>query len=133
MLAMVQRLYAGLAVALIAAALLQAPFAHVHSHGEDHDHAGGFAHAHLGSPNPLSLHTNHEFEVELEAADEDESAVYVEWTPEAVQQIDVVYAEAPMAPLWLVTYESAGTVVEFEPASNGPPGLRLLPARSPPV
>jgi len=133
MVPMVQRIYAGLAVALMAAASFQAPFAHVHPHGEDHDHAGGFGHAHLGAPNQVSVHAGHKSGAELEDVEEKESAVYLEWTPEAVQQIDVIYAEAPMAPLWLVTYERVGTVVEFEPASNGPPGLRLLPARSPPV
>ena len=125
---MVQRLSVGLVVALMGAALFQAPFSHVHPHGDSDHHAGGFAHAHL-----TAAHHHAAPDMEVEPAEEEEFAVYLEWTPEAVERVVVHYAEAPIAPVLPVAYVSAGAVEEFVPTSNSPPNWRLLPGRSPPL
>ena len=124
-----RRFYTGLAIAAFAGASLQAPFAHLHPEDPDHHHAKGFSHTHL------AVHEHHhEAEgPEMEAHDDEEFAIFLEWTPTAEQRISLTYVEGPP----VLTVEPAlvrvGSAPEFRPRAHSPPAVRLLPARAPPL
>jgi hypothetical protein len=124
---MLQRTHIGLAVALLATASLQAPFAHVHPGDSDHHHATGFVHTHL------SLADHDDSAPEIESHEDDETTINLDWAPAAAHRLTVIYvtsiAPAPARP----TVVQLGTAPEFIPRSNSPPIRLHLPARAPPV
>lgn len=118
------------AVAWLCFASLQAPFAHFHPEDPDHHHGSGLAHLHVGHV------TDHDFEPEgpeLDHADDDETAVFQEWTPAASQRITVAYAEVVLTPVVEVLFEPEGVAPEIVIRSHDPPDLLASPARAPPV
>ena len=121
-----RRFYTALVSAMLVGASLQAPFAHVHPGDPDHHHATGFVHDHL------AVHEHHDEGTEIEAHDDDEFAIFLEWAPAAAQRVVVTYFEVPATPAVEPTMALVGAAPEFTPRANSPPGVRLLPARSPP-
>jgi len=126
---MLRRFSLGLAVLVLAGASVQTPFAHFHPEDPEHHHAKGFAHAHLG----LEKHPHESEGPEIEPHDDDELAVYLEWTPAAAPRISVAYAEAPVEPAVQFGRINLGSAPEFRPQAHSPPKARLLPARAPPL
>jgi hypothetical protein len=118
-----------LGAAWLFAASLEAPFAHYHPEDPDHHHASGFGHFHLGVPD----HQDVPGELEIEERDENETAVWQDWASAASPRVSVAYAEAPSAPVWTPALVTADRAADFQPRSHGPPSVRLLPARSPPL
>ncbi len=125
---MLQRLHIGFGVALLAAASLQAPFAHLHTGEPDHHHGVGFVHAHLEL-----AHLQESSQPEMEAHDDDEATINIDWAPTEAKRITVAYvgpiASVPLQPI----YVRQGTAPEFTARSNSPPRRLLLPARAPPA
>jgi hypothetical protein len=118
-----------LGAAWLIAAAAQAPWSHVHPQDPDHSHATGFAHGHFGGVH----HQDIPGEVEIEPHDDDEAAIWPEWTPAAAQRVAVTYAEAPAGPVWKPGNASAGAAPEFRPRSHDPPAGRPSSARAPPL
>jgi hypothetical protein len=125
-----RRFSSAIGASWLAVVSLQAPFAHEHPDDPDHHHAAGrpaagFMHGHFD--------LDHGDGVAIEDREDSESAVWLDWAPAAQPRIEVVYV-ANVAPFPEAELQvSLGSVPEFTPRSHGPPSLRLLPARAPPL
>ena len=131
---MKRRLYTAFATAMLVGASLEAPFAHVHPGDPDHHHAQGLVHDHL------AVHEHHSFEhldavegPEIEPQDADELAIFLDSAPTAAQRFAVTYMEGPPALTVAPVILPSGVAPELTPRSHGPPAVRLLPARAPPL
>jgi hypothetical protein len=124
---MLRRCFAGLSVAILAAASLQAPFAHFHPEDPQHHHARGFAHTHL------LPHDHESREREWESHPADETTIYLDWLPAAAQRLVVAYTQVPVTFAWQPAFVRLSVMPDLEPQAHSPPHPRLLPARAPPV
>ena len=116
-----QTLTSIVALVVLALGFLQAPFSHMHAGGHSHP-VDSFFHLHASGSESASL-----------TAPQDEPAIYLDWgaTPQTQLQFAMpMLAADSVAP----QANAAGGV--FVPAAeqfHGPPRLRELPPRAPPV
>ncbi|HMF74312.1 MAG TPA: hypothetical protein VK604_01490 [Bryobacteraceae bacterium] len=109
-------------------AFLQAPESHVHEHDSTQHHLGGFFHTHF-----LHLRTSHSTHPEIRPLDPDDDAVFQHWffaTQNAPQVLHFILCAIPLLP---PPVQSEWRAEIIRPSSHDPPGLAILPPRSPPV
>ena len=127
---MARRLTVALSAAWFFAASLQAPFRHYHPQDPDHHHATGFAHLHLGV---VQHHSTSAPLPEIEAHEDDETAIWQEWTATDSPRVNLVQAEVSVAVPGAPRFVPTGVAPQLIVRSHDPPGQRLLPARAPPL
>src|SRR4051794_5708793 len=110
---MVRCLTIAISAAWLFATSLQAPFTHYHPQDPDHHHATGFAHLHLGVVQHPQHHSTSAPLPEIEAHDDDETAIWQEWTATDSPRVNVVQAEVSVAVSWVPRFVSTGVAPQL--------------------